>query len=377
MFTFSGAISELEFVKQYWQQQPLLIAGALANHKAIITTTDLFELACSDDVESRLILKSSESGDYVVQHGPQDLDQLKQLLLDDNWTLLVQSVNLWSESVASLINEINFVPHWRYDDIMISVSTPGGGVGPHTDNYDVFLLQLDGTRRWRVGTKNHYDNSDSNTSELKLIKPFVATIDHILNPGDVLYVPPGTPHEGISITSGMTLSIGFRSPSHAEFAMMLAEEVSDLDNHYQDSAEDVISSVNEISTEAMLKACNWFKSGIDDLYYCRAFGKLQTQPKQELLLFPISLNVVDYLNSGETLYRDPAARIAWWKHHDSMYLFVNGEEKELSVDKLDMINQLSLAQDIDLNMISAYIDTNNYEEVLMFLTSAGFYGTIE
>ena len=377
MFSFPNAKLKQNFVADYWQRQPLLIPEALSHQTEVISSEALFELACNDEVESRLIFRNPESGDYCLNHGPQDIQQLNDLVDQSDWTLLVQSVNLWSEAVASIIDDITFVPHWRYDDIMISISGPGGGVGPHTDNYDVFLLQLDGTRRWRVGHRDEYQLVETESTELKLIEPFEATIEETLAPGDVLYVPPKTPHEGVSITTGMTLSIGFRSPSHAEFAMMLAEELSELDRHYEDSAEDSLRSVSEISTDAMHKARDWFTAGIDDLFYFRAFGKLQTQPKQELLLFPVAGDAIEILRSGDTLHRDPAARIAWWIHIDSIYVFVNGEEKQFTADNIDMVNQLSVAQDIDLDMISAYIGKNNVEEVLMFLTDSGFYGTIE
>ena len=221
MFSFPNAKLKQNFIADYWQRQPLLIPKALTHQTEVISKEDLFEFACNDEVESRLILRDPESGDYSLVHGPQDELQLKQLHDQSDWTLLVQSVNLWSEGVASLINDITFVPHWRYDDIMISISGPGGGVGPHTDNYDVFLVQLEGSRRWKVGAKNQYQPCEPQASELKLIEPFEAEIDQVLEPGDVLYVPPKTAHEGVSISQGMTLSIGFRSPSHSEFAMML------------------------------------------------------------------------------------------------------------------------------------------------------------
>ncbi len=377
MFNFPQSVSRQDFIRHYWQKRPLLFPAALERSNTIISSDTLLSLACDEAVESRLIIHDPDNGDYDVIHGPQDPELLRELQQTDNWTLLVQSVNLWNSDVARIINHLNFIPHWRYDDIMISFSTKGGGVGPHTDHYDVFLLQLDGKRQWRVGTQHQFISRMDSRSELQQVEPFDAQIESVLQPGDMIYVPPETPHEGTSTSIGMTLSIGFRSPSSSELASMLSEELSRQTSYYEDACDPSIESVAELTTEAMIKARDWFQGSLDEQLIFSAFGKLQTQPKQELLLYPLTTNPRELLKSGETLFRDPAARIAWWRHDDDIRLFVNGEEKRFPVDDLDMINFLSLSQDIDLDMISAYIGKKDCDEILLFLTDCGFYGTIE
>lgn len=372
MFHFPEEITPSLFLQDYWQQKPLLFRQALEFEEPVITSQELIELSRNEEVESRLVIK--ESDDYQLIHGPQDKDRLNVLNDRTNWTLLVQSVNLWSSKVAELIEHIDFLPKWRFDDIMISYATNEAGVGPHTDEYDVFLLQLSGQRQWRIGNVNTPLTPVDSESGLKLVEPFHADLDVLLNPGDMIYVPPSVPHEGISRGEGMTLSIGFRSPTLSEFSMMLGEQLVNDDSYYRDSELTDTLNPNEISESAMTQAENWFRTGIKINAIRTAFGRLQTLPKQELVLDMPEQEAFDYLKQGGVLTADPAARIAYHVIQSEILLFVNGEEITLAADAINIIRMFCSIQQIDLTKISTYIEDENTIKILNYLTDVGYLG---
>jgi 50S ribosomal protein L16 3-hydroxylase len=219
-----GGLSPATFLQRHWQQKPLLIRGAVDELAALPKRDDVFELAARDDVESRLI--SSVDGRWSLEQGP----FVRMPKSKRDWTVLVQGVNLFDRAADALMRRFDFVSTMRLDDLMISYAVDGGGVGPHLDSYDVFLLQVEGRRRWR------WRNQRSTTARgralvenmpVKLLKHFVPTDEAILEPGDMLYLPPSCAHEGVAIGNCITASIGFRAPSWneltQEFLFAMAE----------------------------------------------------------------------------------------------------------------------------------------------------------
>lgn len=204
-----GGISADKFCADYWHQKPLLIRQAIPDFKAPLSRDALFSLAAREDVQSRLI--TAFSGKWSFKHGP--FTKLPPVKKPD-WTLLVQGVNLHDDICHSLLQQFNFIERARLDDVMISYATAGGGVGPHFDSYDVFLLQAYGQRQWRISTQK--DLSLIESLPLKILKNFRHTQEFVLEPGDMLYLPPHVAHEGVAIGECMTCSIGFRAPSHVE-----------------------------------------------------------------------------------------------------------------------------------------------------------------
>jgi len=213
-------------MRQYWQKRPLLIRGAVPDIAPPLAREALFELAASDDAESRLV--SQTRGRWRLEHGPFALDALPSVKRRE-WTLLVQGVDLHDDNARALLDRFRFVPDARLDDLMISYATDGGGVGPHFDSYDVFLLQAHGRRRWRIASQR--DLTLKPGLPLKVLQHFEAEQEWVLEPGDMLYLPPHIAHDGVAIGECMTCSIGFRAPSANEllgqFLYYLAER-SDL-----------------------------------------------------------------------------------------------------------------------------------------------------
>lgn len=218
--TLLGGMTTARFFREYWHKKPLLIRQAFPAMTAPVSRDALFALAGRDDVESRLIDASRK--DRQVQSGPFD----KLPAIDGkSWTLLVQGVNLHDDAADELLRRFRFVPDARLDDLMISYATDGGGVGPHFDSYDVFLLQAHGRRRWQISAQE--DLSLVEDIPLKILKNFVAEEEYVLEPGDMLYLPPHYAHDGVAVGECMTCSIGFRAPTWQELGESFMEFMLD------------------------------------------------------------------------------------------------------------------------------------------------------
>ncbi len=210
-------------MQNYWQQKPVVIRQGFPNFVDPISPEELAGQACEEDVTSRLVYK--KRGKWQAEFGPfESYDHLGT----KGWTLLVQAANHWSADVAKLVEPFAFVPKWRFDDVMISYSRPGGGVGPHIDLYDVFICQGSGRRQWRVGDKGNHKQFAAHAALLHT-EPFDPIIDVELLPGDILYIPPGYPHDGVSLAPSMSFSVGFRAKSACDMLSGLADHVIDKD----------------------------------------------------------------------------------------------------------------------------------------------------
>ena len=217
-----GGLSPATFLKKYWQKKPLLIRNAMPGLAPPVTRAELFELAGRDEVESRLVARQGR--DWRMERGPFARRQLKRPP-GEKWSLLVQGVNLHAPAADALLGRFDFVPRARLDDLMISWACDGGGVGPHFDSYDVFLLQAQGRRRWQVSMQR--DRSLVPGAPLKILKNFKPEDEFVLEAGDMLYLPPGAAHDGVAIGDCMTCSIGFRAPAAAELARGFLEYLAD------------------------------------------------------------------------------------------------------------------------------------------------------
>ncbi len=225
-----GDITPAQFLRDYWHKKPLLIRQAIPGFAPLLSVEALAALATRDDVESRLIAR--DGGQWSMREGPfETLPPAQQ----KEWTLLVQGANLHHAGADALLRQFRFVPDARLDDLMISVASDGGGVGPHFDSYDVFLLQAEGQRRWRIGAQK--DLSLVEGMPLKILSKFKPTEEFVLEPGDMLYLPPHYAHDGVAIGACQTYSIGFRSPSYQElgeaFLQFMADSI-DLPGRYAD-----------------------------------------------------------------------------------------------------------------------------------------------
>ncbi|MBL8448088.1 MAG: cupin domain-containing protein [Zoogloeaceae bacterium] len=282
--TLLGGLTPAQFLADYWQKKPLLIRQAIPSFTGTLSKKELFDLARSPDVESRLI-RHTES-DWSVTHGPQRAADLKGKR--DPWTVLVQGVNLFVPAADELLHSFDFIPQARLDDLMVSYAVDGGGVGPHFDHYDVFLLQGMGRRRWRIGIQA--DRSLIEGAPLRILKHFAPTEDWILEPGDMLYLPPHYAHDGVAVGECMTYSIGFRTPTGAELGQQFLAYLQDhlcLEDVYSDpdlappehSAEIGPDMVAQVA--GMLEKIRWDRNQVADF-----LGRTLTEPKAHVFFEP-------------------------------------------------------------------------------------------
>lgn len=320
------------FLRDYWQKQPLLIRNPWAAWRNPLEPDELAGLACEEGVESRLIVQ--QPGGPTLETGPLAEERFAELGAGP-WTLLVQAVDHHVPDVAALIEPFRFVPDWRIDDVMVSFATDGGGVGPHFDQYDVFLIQGLGRRRWRVGPRCDGQTPLLSHPDLRLIDDFTATAEWVLEPGDILYVPPCLAHDGVALSDDcMTYSVGFRAPSRAELVEDWCDHQVELlteEDRYADP--DLVAPTNpgEISAAALDRMQAMVLDALADrTAFARWFGTHATQPKYaEIDWQPESpaseAQVGERLAGGMALLRNPASRFAFVREQDStVQLFVDG-----------------------------------------------------
>jgi 50S ribosomal protein L16 3-hydroxylase len=282
--TLLGGLTPRAFLADYWQKKPLLIRNAIPGFRGLLSRDELIALACRDDVESRLV----SCGDWTLKHGPMSRRDFRSR--KKPWTLLVQGINLSVDEGEALLRKFDFIPYARLDDLMASYATDGGGVGPHVDNYDVFLLQGAGQRRWRIGKQKNKALVDG--LPLKILRDFRPTQEFTLNPGDMLYLPSHYAHDGAAVGDCTTWSIGFRAPPYAElgegFLTYLQDQLK-LDGRYADANLRVQRHAAGISDAMIdrvaikLKGIRWDRSTISDF-----LGSYLTEPKQSVVFEPPS-----------------------------------------------------------------------------------------
>jgi 50S ribosomal protein L16 3-hydroxylase len=285
-----------EFLDQYWQKKPLLIKAAIPNFKGLLSPEELAGLACEEDVQSRIV--EYKKGVWHAQHGPFNEDDFAALpdtpTAEHNWTLLVQSVNHFLPEGSALLQQFSFIPHARLDDLMVSYAPHGGGVGPHFDSYDVFLLQGQGKRLWRISEQS--DLSLVEGAPLRILKHFDTKQEWLLEAGDMLYLPPHLAHWGIAVSDGdqdcMTYSIGFRAPKNQELASeflgfmqdKINQESIRLSGLYQDADLRLQAHPAEISTDmvatvsAQLQSIQWSSSTVAEF-----LGRYLSEPKSHVV----------------------------------------------------------------------------------------------
>jgi 50S ribosomal protein L16 3-hydroxylase len=335
-----NGLTPTNFLTEYWHKKPLLIRQAIPNFKGLLSPNDLARLACEDDVQARIISQKKDT--WQVKHGPFD-DANFAKLGKKNWTLLVQGVNQYLPEAADLLAQFNFIPHARLDDLMVSYAPIGGGVGAHVDSYDVFLLQGSGKRNWKISAQTELSLVEN--APLSILKNFKAEKEWVLDPGDMLYLPPQIAHLGVSESDDcMTYSIGFRSPKteelQHEFLNYLQDHIfteslySDpdlrLQNHPAEISNDMISNVDNI-----LQKITWNKQHIADF-----LGKYLSEPKMDVVFKQnkkISKAEFNRQLATKTLWLSLKSQLLF--AHDNFYL--NGEKLTVPAGIYDEIKYLA------------------------------------
>jgi 50S ribosomal protein L16 3-hydroxylase len=337
-----GGQSPAAFMRKHWQRAPLLVRAAWPGVTPPLSRDALFALAASADVESRLVQRDGER--WRVQQGPFARRSLPPLRRP-RWSLLVQGVDLHSDAAHALLRPFRFVPDARLDDVMISFASDGGGVGPHTDAYDVFLLQLQGRRRWRVGPVR--DARPVSDAPLKLLRHFAPSDEWVLEPGDLLYLPPQWGHDGVAVGACMTASIGFRAPRAHELARALmvevADEMGDHDNEgerYSDRAGAATEMPARVPPAlSSFALSSWRQALRDPALLRRALGRWLSEPKARV-----------WFEGGSparalgrrALRLDRRTRMLYDEHH----VYINGESLRASGRDAQCLRRLADAREL-------------------------------
>lgn len=344
------------FLRDYWQKQPILILNPWGREpwngwQNPLEPDELAGLSGEEGVESRLI-EHKRSG-WALAHGPFAAARFGKLGKVP-WTLLVNAVDHHVPQVAALIEPFRFVPNWRIDDVMVSYASDGGGTGPHFDQYDVFLIQGLGRRRWQVGALCDGTTALLPHDDLRLLADFVPTDEWLLEPGDILYVPPRVAHNGVAVGDDcMTYSVGFRAPSQAELIEGWCEDLIDGmtdDARYADADLRAQDNPGEIGAAALARLHAMVTAPLQDrAAFARWFGRYSSAPKYPEMDWrpetPIGLETVRALiEEGVPLVRNPASRFAFVRQDAGLLLFVDGACFDCAPDLVDLAERLC-AQD--------------------------------
>ncbi|MEO6263592.1 MAG: cupin domain-containing protein [Luteimonas sp.] len=369
------------FLRDYWQKRPLLLRNAFPGFVSPISPEDLAGLACEEAALSRIVAhERSSSADgsdrWLLRHGPFPED-LFPTLPQHGWTLLVQDVDKWDADVAALLPAFGFLPRWRIDDVMVSFAAPGGSVGAHVDQYDVFLLQAQGRRRWQIDTAPNPPIHFRLDAELKLLQRFTPTHDWVLGPGDMLYLPPGVPHHGIAEDACLTFSIGMRAPAATEllgdFVDTLAAEADDS-LRYRDPDLAPATDPNEIDAAAMqrvVEALNVLRMNDPDRlgdWFGRFITLYRSASEAVPATTPPRIEVEWDLERGARLLRHPWSRMAWRKAGRGARLYVSGRDIDLPVRDA---RRLAAAAEIDGATYTAL--SQRGRDAVIELLGAGHY----
>lgn len=331
-------VNQQDFIENNWQKEPTLFRQSFSNLINIVDGNELAGLACADGVETRIIRGHDIDDEWTCQHGPFGEDDFTSLPEQD-WTLLIQGVDQWDDEISAILDQFNFLPVWRLEDIMASYAPIGGNVGPHFDQYDVFLIQVSGSREWKIGQDCDNASELQDNKQVRVLSTFDCKETYTVDAGDMIYIPAGIAHWGTSLSDDcITFSVGFRAPSDKEIIVEAIEglierfELSDNDNsRYQDNPASIDQHPNKINqaVHAQLESVltkltpEILKQSIN-----QAFGKLVTDPRyspfdDEGEMTWTEAELIALFNHGTELviHHSSNSRFAF----SATQLFVNGE----------------------------------------------------
>jgi 50S ribosomal protein L16 3-hydroxylase len=339
----NSELTPAAFLRDYWQKEPLLLRGAFPDFEPELDADDFAGLACEELAGSRLITGSFAKGAWTLRHGPFDEGDFAALPAR-HWTLLVQDVEKHYPPLRALLAGFDFLPGWRIDDLMVSVAGPGGSVGPHVDQYDVFLLQAAGRRRWQIARS--FDPALLPSCELNVLRRFEPELEWDLQPGDVLYLPPGVAHHGIALEPGMTWSIGMRAPSAADLLQSLGEWLAENRAEGQRYGDpdlrpaDRRGEVDATAIDGFRKLARTATE--DDREFCRFLGTFLSRyrlahepapPPEPLAADRLRAE----LEAGAALAHHPWTRLLWLDDAGTTLLFATGTAFECSPETAQAI----------------------------------------
>ena len=370
-----------DFLKNYWQKKPLLIRKGLPNYQSPISAEELAGLACEDFIESRIIIENKNKPKWSLENGPFTESHFTNLP-KTHWTVLIQGLNKIFPEFDDLLREFNFIPSWRVDDLMASYAAPDGSVGPHIDQYDVFLLQASGERKWMISSEIINEDNYEENIPLKIIKNFKAEFEWTLEAGDILYLPANVAHYGVGLENCITFSIGFRAPSHTELlTAYIDDHINEIDEklRYQDPqltqninsgeiSEAAIDSIQKIFIEQFNnreKLADWFGEYITD--YLNDHEDIESE-KLNSSEFIQKLKKLNYIR------RTPTVRANYHIHSNQgqIALYINGSKQRILPNIENIIRLFCDQHIINYSDIQPYLEDKNAIEYLCQLYNNGY-----
>jgi 50S ribosomal protein L16 3-hydroxylase len=379
-----GNISKEQFLKEYWQKKPLLIRQAYPNFEPLIPADELAGMSLEEEIESRIILENGPDSPWQLLSGPFN-EETFGTLPEDKWTLLIQGVDQWVPEAADLLQDFNFIPNWRIDDLMISFATDGGSVGPHYDQYDVFLLQAEGQREWRIGQMCSEHDEFLKETKLRLLAKFEETDRWVLEPGDMLYLPPRLAHYGISQGNGQTYSIGFRAPSQSELMHSLVDQIdasSNEDQRYGDPDLTLQEHSGEISEAALQQVRDFMTQALaDPVLLSDTIGKLMTEPKYSQETDPeddkkgSGYDTTDLKYDLQTLdiQRELQSRFAYNRTGADISFYAGGKVYPISNDSIELLQYLTKQRQYSGRQLQSFCKDRDNEKLLLSLWKDGHF----
>ena len=383
-----GKISKEQFLKEYWQKKPLLIRQAYPNFEPLIPADELAGMSLEEEIESRIILENGPDSPWQLLSGPFEEDTFGNLP-EDKWTLLIQGVDQWVPEAANLLQDFNFIPNWRIDDLMISFATDGGSVGPHYDQYDVFLLQAEGQREWRIGQMCSEHDDFLKETKLRILSQFEETDRWVLEPGDMLYLPPRLAHYGISQGNCQTYSIGFRAPSQSELMHSLVDQIdasSNEDQRYGDPDLEQQENCGEISDSALQQVRDFMTQALaDPVLLSDTIGKLMTEPKYSQenddndtkAGQSYTLNDLKYDLQAIDIERELHSRFAFNCSQSQYSFYAGGKAYPIKETNLELAKYLTQSRLYNGQKLLVLCEDRNNEKLLLNLWQDGHFFTAE
>jgi len=365
------------FLEKHWSKSPAFLPKLISIEDPI-SPEELAGLACEEFIESRLVTNYDQRS---LTHGPFSEEQFTSLP-DNNWTLLVQSVDLYKDEIKALKSLFQFLPNWLLDDVMVSYAVPGGGVGPHFDHYDVFLIQGEGSRLWRVGEKCDPTTRIDTSSGLSLLQDTKLAKEFLLEQGDVLYLPAHYAHWGEANTKSICYSIGFRGPSQSEMieglGAAISQKMSPFDRFINNPEGHVTENPAKISNESLLSAYQITQSKLDNYEeFCRWFGASMTASRnpdlfEERDVTRTFLQIKSRVTDGADIGFNPVSRRAYCELVDSdwVLVFVDGEAYKLPREHLSLISEFCSTSACLTNIINA-INEKGFATMIVALVKKG------
>ncbi|EED32905.1 cupin 4 family protein [gamma proteobacterium NOR5-3] len=345
------------FVARYWQKQHLFIPGGFKHFSVPADADELAGLAMEDELDARIVFRDGQH--WHQERGPFSQESYRR---SGSWTLLVQGVDQHWDEAAELLNAVSFLPSWRLDDIMMSYATDGGSAGPHYDNYDVFIIQGDGQRRWQVGGLCDASSALMDNTELRLLADFESQREYLMNTGDVLYIPPGIAHYGVSVGESTSFSIGFRAPRQSD---LLARWADNLLNTLEDDAlfcdpgREPATRVGEITTADLHRARAQLLRVFEDKDP-RWFGEAITNSGTTVQ--PSSDTALNLDEQGAWVTRAPGSRLAWHATDEELLVFAHGSTHDTPLALQSVMEALCAHEDV---AVSAALEAHDAAQGLL------------